>query len=41
MFDVDKPFLLINNDDPFCSLLVYTLHNFVHSQGVWGIMETR
>jgi hypothetical protein len=41
MFDVDILFPLMNSDDHFFSLLVYTLHNFVHSQGIWGIIEIR
>jgi hypothetical protein len=39
MFDVDIIFLLINNDDYFFSLQIYTLHNVVHSQGIWGIID--
>jgi hypothetical protein len=38
MFDVDILVLLINNDDHFFSLQIYTLHNVVHSQGIWGII---
>ena len=41
MFDVDIFFLLINNDDHFFLLQIYTLHNVVHSQGIWGIIETK